>query len=276
MGKMSFNEIIKKCIEIRDPMSFGKLGGTESSNLFNMLKDGQVKWTDELGINAGVFPLNPEIVNRWALEYIEAVKALDGIVVWTPQKWDKTLVSLFNPDALISNVIEDLLPLSMGSDSWHYHLKNKKLLVIHPMKESIQKQCAIFSELWQGSNLGAWDVVKSPYQPWVAGKTDFVDYFHALDHMKKEVIKRDFDFAVVGAGAYSLPLLRFIKSLGIPSVHLGGATQLMFGIKGNRWKIEYSEDWKRDNFYDSSSYWIDPLPEDVPENFTLVEGGCYW
>lgn len=257
-------------------MSFGKLGATESSNLFNMLRDEQVKWTDDLGINAGVFPLNPDIVNRWALEYIEAIKALDGIVIWTPEQWDKAIVSFLNPHALISNKIEDLLPLHAGNNCWHYHLNGKKLLIIHPMKDSIDKQCAIFSKLWPGAHLDSWEVIKCPYQPWVAGSTDFTDYFHALDHMKNEIMRHDFDLAVVGAGAYSLPLLRFIKGLAVPSIHLGGATQLMFGIRGNRWKVEYSEKWKRENFYDSSDLWINPLPTDLPENFKLVEGGCYW
>ena len=94
--------------------------------------------------------------------------------------------------------------------------------------------------------------------------------------MKSEIVKNQFDFAVVGAGAYSLLLLKFIKEMGVPCVHLGGQTQLIFGIRGKRWETEYSETWRKDNFYNSSGLWTRPLPGDVPNNKNIVENGCYW
>ena len=32
-----------------------------------------------------------------------------------------------------------------------------------------------------------------------------------------------------------MPLAAFIKSIGKKAVHLGGSTQILFGIKGERW-----------------------------------------
>jgi hypothetical protein len=56
----------------------------------------------------------------------------------------------------------------------------------------------------------------------------------------------------------------------MPSVQLGGATQILFGIKGKRW-----DDYPPvSSFY--NSFWIRPQPEDVPENANSVENGCYW
>jgi acyl-CoA synthetase (AMP-forming)/AMP-acid ligase II len=70
----------------------------------------------------------------------------------------------------------------------------------------------------------------------------FKDFFECLAAIKAEIAKHQFDFAVVGAGAYSLLLLKFIKEMGVPCVHLGGQTQLLFGIRGKRWETEYTEE----------------------------------
>ena len=86
-----------------------------------------------------------------------------------------------------------------------------------------------------------------------------------------EVSKLDFDIAIIGAGAYGLPLASFIKSLGKKAVHLGGVTQMLFGIKGKRWDQSCSQ---YPLYY--NKYWTSPLPDEIPNNHRLVEGGCYW
>lgn len=49
--------------------------------------------------------------------------------------------------------------------------------------------------------------------------------------MKDEIDKRDYDIALIGCGAYGFPLAAHIKRSGKKAVHLGGALQLLFGIK---------------------------------------------
>src|SRR5690606_28576019 len=70
----------------------------------------------------------------------------------------------------------------------------------------------------------------------IAGNnSEFNNWFEALDWMKKEIEKKDFDIAIIGCGAYGFPLAAHVKRLGKKAIHLGGATQLLFGIKGKRW-----------------------------------------
>ena len=45
-----------------------------------------------------------------------------------------------------------------------------------------------------------------------------------------------FDIAIIGCGAYGLPLAAKLKKEGRQAIHLAGVTQLMFGIKGKRWE----------------------------------------
>lgn len=44
--------------------------------------------------------------------------------------------------------------------------------------------------------------------------------------------KIDYDICLIGCGAYGFPLAAHAKRKGKKAVHLGGALQLLFGIKG--------------------------------------------
>jgi len=78
------------------------------------------------------------------------------------------------------------------------------------------------------------------------------------------------DVAIVGAGAWSLLLVTYAKSLGAWGIHLGGPTQLLFGIKGRRW--ESSEDVSR--YFNEA--WVRPSANETPRTVRQVENGCYW
>ena len=75
-----------------------------------------------------------------------------------------------------------------------------------------------------------------------------------------------FDIAIIGCGAYGMPLAAYCKQIGKKAVHLGGATQLLFGIKGKRW----------DNYSLYNDYWVRPLESETPRNAGKIESGCYW
>ena len=88
--------------------------------------------------------------------------------------------------------------------------------------------------------------------------------------MKVEINRRNFDVLLVGAGAYGLPLAAHSKSQGAQAVVVGGATHILFGIKGRRW----DEHPEISTLY--NEHWTRPLKSETPENFSAVEDGCYW
>lgn len=106
----------------------------------------------------------------------------------------------------------------------------------------------------------------------IAGSAvDFADWFEAFDFMCEQISAIDFDIAIVGAGGYGLPLASFIKTqMKKKAIHLGGATQIMFGIKGKKWV----EDPVFSGLF--NEYWVSPAKAETPEHFKQVEGGCYW
>jgi hypothetical protein len=100
----------------------------------------------------------------------------------------------------------------------------------------------------------------------------FPTWFDALEHMRAQIAATEFDVAIIGAGAYGLPLAASVKRMGRQAVHLGGATQLLFGIRGRRWEVESPDDIAPL----FNEHWVRPSVEETPENRELVEGGCYW
>lgn len=88
--------------------------------------------------------------------------------------------------------------------------------------------------------------------------------------MKSAMEAVDLDVCIIGAGAYGLPLAAHAKKVGRIAIHLGGATQVLFGIRGRRWD---------DNKIISKSYnehWTHPKPGETPRHHKKVEGGVHW
>ena len=107
-------------------------------------------------------------------------------------------------------------------------------------------------------------------QSLAGSKTPFADWFEAYDHMCERISTIDFDVAVIGCGAYGFPLAAHVKRLGKHAVHLGGATQYLFGIRAKA----ADENPKMRALYTDA--WVRPRDDERPENYLAVEQGRYW
>jgi hypothetical protein len=102
--------------------------------------------------------------------------------------------------------------------------------------------------------------------------------------MENEIDKIDFDIAIIGCGAYGLPLAAHVKRIGKQAVHIAGGTQLLFGILGKRWTEQYQGFWHYRPGIDISldyrplfnEYWVSPSQNEKPKYSEKVEGSCYW
>lgn len=217
--------------------------------------------------NAGFFPINKKSLQDFGRLMMESMKMCDCLASWRFEE-------IFFKNKLKKSARIKLGCLGPGTegydDSWFKTLKNKKVLVISPFSELIEQQYSSgnFKKIWTNpdilpdlQNLSTIKAVNS-----IGGNCDFKTWFDALNYMKSEIDKIDFDIAILGCGAYGFPLAAYIKSIGKKAVHLGGSTQLIFGIKGKRWEGK--------GYY--NQYWISPRPQDRPVGFEKVEGGCYW
>lgn len=157
---------------------------------------------------------------------------------------------------------------------WSYALEGKNVLVVHPMADTIRKQYELRRDkIYHGTNiLPKFNLQTVKAIQTIAGEKDerFGTWFDALNFMKKEIEDKDFDIALIGAGAYSFPLGVHVKRLGKQAIHMGGSLQLLFGIRGAR--------WDNNNTYMKyfNDAWVRPGINEIPKNFKIVEGGCYW
>ncbi|MCW0517923.1 hypothetical protein [Riemerella anatipestifer] len=227
------------------------------------------KLLNKLCFNAGFFPNEEDLVKDFVNLMIECSKDIDGLGVWNG-------LEEYIPEVPLDCSIFKLRELEpwFFNNPWTSSLKGKKVLVIHPFEDSIRYQYEVNrTNLYKNENiLPEFDLkIIKAVQSIANEKVDYLTWFDALEDMKNKIDLVDFDVAIIGCGAYGLPLASYIKNKGKQAIHLGGVTQLLFGIKGARW-----EGW---NDYlslrkENGTYWI--RPRETPKGYNEVEGGCYW
>lgn len=218
---------------------------------------------------SGFFPVNDSALDKFARIYLESVGQADVLGVWYKPGENK-IVQHYCPGAKL------ILPRSIEpyfhEDPWSTALANKKVLVILPFSETVMEQYKKRECLFANKKvLPEFKLITLKAVQSIAGeRTRFSDWFEALDFMRDQICKIDFDVAVIGAGAYGLPLAAFVKGLGKKAIHMGGATQIFFGIKGRR--------WDKHDFISKlyNEHWVRPSESETPRDSEKVEGGCYW
>ena len=94
--------------------------------------------------------------------------------------------------------------------------------------------------------------------------------------MEDQIDKIDYDVCLIGCGAYGFLLAAHCKMKGKKAVHLGGALQLLFGIKGKRWEDPNYGFAGKNYLSFMNEYWVRPSKEETPTLSNSVEGSCYW
>jgi len=278
MSEEEGNNLIKEAILNGKPFSAGKLGAGECRALSNYLHHtiqgiNPIQWPNyphiELFHGAGVFPPSPETFTRFCSIFLNSLKDLDIAGVWQ-NELEEFILHHASPTTRLCNA-RGLEPY-YHDDPWTRYLEGKTVLVISPFVESIYEQLPKMGDIWSEKPLFPnikVATLKIPFSA-AAAPSPFSSWEDGLSKIQDAINALDFDVAIIGAGAWSLPLVSFCKNLGKGGIHLGGATQILFGIKGKRW----------DNhdvisgFY--NSHWRRPLPENIPPQASIVEGGCYW
>lgn len=228
--------------------------------------------------NAGFFPSTEENLMNFGEMMVEDSKQLDILGSWLPD--EKTMITSFNLN--LTKVTLLALEPYWSKNPWSRILEGKKVLVIHPFASLIEQQYKEKRELLfvDKQVLPKFDLKTIKAVQSLGGDCEYSDWFEALDSMKKQMDATDYDIALLGCGAYGFPLAAHAKRMGKQSVHLGGALQLLFGIRGKRWdNPDYGiQEFGKQNTYKTlfNDSWVYPSASYIPSNAKQVEGGCYW
>ncbi|MGG4491327.1 hypothetical protein [Metabacillus idriensis] len=265
------NNDIRGAIQNKTPFFASRLGSVELSalNIYYKKKEWPNSIKQQMSNNAGFFPTDNKNLMKFCNLYINEIPCIDLLGVWY-NEGESELFNQYNSRGVITE-LKNLEPY-YSSNPWSAALKGKNVLIIHPFAETIRDQYKNRQYIFDNKNiLPEFNLITlKSVQTISNNKTGFEDWFSALKYMKDQIKDINFDVAIIGAGAYGLPLGAYIKELNKVAIHLGGSTQILFGIKGSRW----------DNhpiisgFY--NQYWCRPYESERPEGFKNVEKGCYW
>ncbi|MEO0374443.1 MAG: hypothetical protein AAF329_07365 [Cyanobacteria bacterium P01_A01_bin.17] len=223
---------------------------------------------DKMQVNSGFFPSDEVMLDKFCKRMLSDIRNINILGSWLD---GESCLTSFLKQAKAVPLI-DLEPYHHETP-WSMALENKKVLVVHPFDKSIQQQYLKRELLFEDPRvLPDFELLTLKAIQSVNGHhEDFESWFEALDWMCEKISNIDFDIAIIGAGAYGLPLASFVKNIGKKAIHLGGAVQILFGIRGARW-----DKWPRyQNLYNSD--WVRPLSTETPGNLSRIcDRGAYW
>jgi hypothetical protein len=274
------NAVVREILAADKPCLVARFGSTELAcvNFYLRWRRGKLiplpyprQIRRIIQVNSGVFPTDDASLDRFSEVFLDALSRTDVMGVWFNRN-EHRVVSRFCPDAQLVHL--EALSSMLYEDPWSAELSGKTVLVVHPFAKTIQSQYRTRRELLFNNRkvLPEFELKTLVAVQSIAGNDcGFRTWFDALESMREQIAAADFDIALIGAGAYGLPLGASVKDLGKQAVHLGGATQLLFGIRGRRWELAPDEYGVLFN-----EYWVRPSAEETPLRSAQVEDGCYW
>lgn len=289
------SEMIYNLLSDDKPCMIARFGSTEMSAIINYLgvnskqhsiwkyiqgKQSEWWWNknimNQMKQWSGFYPPTPENMQRFGKMMIEDTKELNLLGSWLKQEY--YLDSYLHSTNKVS--LLNLEPF-WSEQPWSRVLKEKKILVIHPFAQTIERQYKKRELLFKNPNiLPQFELTIIKAVQSLGGSDQFNNWFEALDWMKAEMDKVDYEICLIGCGAYGFPLAAHAKRKGKKAVHLGGSLQLLFGIRGKRWEDpNYGiKTLKRKDAYPNliNEYWCKPNNSEKPSNAANVEGECYW
>lgn len=272
------NELLIKAIIKGEPFMFGRHGSNElriaTEGLFylqGIQKDVQIQRLKHSFEHCGLYPMDLETIVKFYRLIEESSQSTDIYGTFRMIMEDYYIRNHMKHNVILTNL--------NAMDFWQYEvpftsaLKGKDVLVIHPLAELISNQYKNRDKLFANDNvLPEFNLKTIKAVQTIAGQRDnrFADWFEALEYMHQKSKEIKYDVALLGCGAYGMPLASRLKSDGKVVIYVGGVLQMLFGIKGGRW----------DNHPIASQlynqYWVRPCGNDVPAKSKQVENGCYW
>ena len=229
-----------------------------------------------------------ESLDLWAQTLIEALRNLDAVVSWSPSAkvQELQILNQYSPNSK-KIVLRALEPYYTPANQYTTKMTKGPIAVVSPFAESIKKQWSIIHEVFPPTGLAGqmWPQnqtiipIRAPYGPAMTQANLSLSWpsdiynqgpLQAIQYLADQVSESGAKYALVGIGALSLLLVHELKKRNIVAIHTGGGTQIMFGIKGNRWQNHSIIS----NFFNPS--WTKPTHDEIPSEAQKVERSCYW
>lgn len=289
-GAEAIKDAIASALQKKEGLLVGRNGTIEMEALF--YKFYTAKPTDtypshitrRLELHAGVFPSTHNSVEKWVFQALESIRLSDILVAG----WYKPLAEIEEQFLNTANRYAPRIPLRSlepyyvePEKRWTQLLKGQKVAIVNAFAETAVAQTNKREQIW-GKDADSllpsdvtWIPIVTGYAPVLAkGRAEWNSSIQSWDvavtSVAKKVIESGAKIAIIGCGGLGMLIGAELRRKGIIAIVMGGATQVLFGIKGNRWA---SHDVISRFWNDSWKY---PAEKETPLGSSQIEGGCYW
>jgi hypothetical protein len=286
MSESELNDKMREKLYKNEPFMFGRLGVTEAhivgeyiEKTLGVTSGYNGEWTRWLYQSSGFFGNEADMeydMDEYSRMTLDAVGVTDYYACYHPTYIDYIAKHYAKKAELFQwNSVTGCAVSAAMDNHWSKGLEGKKVLVVSAFTDSIRQQYAIKDKLCKNPERCLPDfeliTIKSP-ETQVGYNTDgYRNWFEAYRRLEDEVLKRDFDVALIGCGAYGYPLAGSVRKTGRTVIELCGSVVKLFGIYG--WKFEQRNQKRLDEW--GAQYWTCPI-ETPPEQSKYVEEAGYW
>ena len=272
-------DLIQEALEAGEGLLIGRNGSIELEQMIEV----NPASLSILERNAGIFPIAiHSIFYRWQQASIEATKSADALATgWYEPLKEAEMAALYKWSVKAVRIpLRALEPYYVEpSLQWTKLLSGQKVAVVTSFTETAMQQVKKSQAIWGSKGVLPedvdWQWIQTGYPSSVAkGRGEWPaninNWQQAADYIVGKVISSGARFALIGCGGIGMPIAKMLKDRGVIAIVMGGAIQVIFGIKGNRWKTHnpISTFW--------NDAWIWPIEKETPLGAASVEGGCYW
>jgi len=271
------------------PFFIGRNGSTELEilNYYYKTKNKNIpqQLCNRIELYSGIFPATPESVYKWIEIYFESLYSVDAIA----EGWYEPLKEFENKflDKIISQreslFLRNLEPYYFPKElRWTKYLKGKRVGIINPFSELCETQTYMAKAIWGEYNCEfllplstSWIPIRTYFPPSIAGKNlemawKCKDWEEAVESLVQKAVSEQIEVALIGCGAIGMIVGARLKALGISVIVMGGALQILFGVRGKRWE-NHSVISK---FFNDA--WINVSDDLKPTGAYKIENACYW
>lgn len=269
------NELIKSYIRSGEPFAICRLGSAEFSEV-QLYEEHRLFHTNRLAKSNmfETFHHSTEEVGHWVDLIKRDNQDIDIMAYFDDHPGEEFVVHTSCPKDMKLIRLGQLEPL-LYENPWTMELEGKTVLLVNPFVDTMLEQYPHMDEIFPNRKVLPKNITfKTLKAVWFTGRNDDFDtWFDALNYMYEEIMKLDFDIALLSCSAFGYNLAPMLKRAGRQAIQMGGSMQLLFGIWGARWD-DYPPYLPLKN-----EHWVRPPKTEAPKDQKgkdELDNSCYW
>lgn len=229
---------------------------------------------------AGAFPGNAAFYCEFADFYARRLRTLDCVGVQPGAAGQSLEILRFHSvDADLIPYLDQEPDRSVPADDSRCYLpyfRGKRVLLVCPFASVLARRADrnTFEAVWAKTGKrwfepASVEALEFPYGFDQTTRDRYATCLDLLADIERRMEEREYDVALIAAGALGIPLASHARAHGKVGLSLGGALQVLFGVYGDRWAARSG--WREQYF---TPAWIRVPEEYRPDTRDTTED--YW